>query len=72
MLMSVFDSLRHRNDALKASSALTDTIIGKILDTRLALLPSEQLTAIANEVLTAFDPIAGSVFQAQHQYRPEK
>ena len=65
LFISIIDSLSHRKDRLTASSALTDTIISKILARNSALIEKDLLINAANEVLINFDPTAASVYKAK-------
>lgn len=67
LFISVYDSLRHRSDALSASTELTRTIIGKLLPQSVsATLTIQQITETTASVLGNFDPIAHTHYTAFH------
>lgn len=66
LFVSIFDSLSHRKDAVVASSALTDTIITKVLSHHNALVDVSVLIDETHKVLSNFDSTAASVYKAKH------
>lgn len=64
LFISILDSLRHRKTALSDATALTDTIMARILAQKTPVLTTGDLSAISNTVITAFDKTAGAVYSA--------
>lgn len=67
LFTSVYDSLRHREDALGDATALTLTIIGQLLphvnDGR---LERDVIATVTNAVLERFDMTASTIYSAYH------
>jgi transcriptional repressor NrdR len=67
LLMSVYDSLKHRKTAVADAVGLTTTIISQlspfIAD---ATLERDVLATVAAEVLHRFDPTAATIYRAFH------
>jgi transcriptional repressor NrdR len=67
LLVSLYDSLRHRSDALADATAITSTIISQlpplIID---AAIDRNDLVAIATETLSRFDNVAATHYAAFH------
>jgi transcriptional regulator NrdR family protein len=64
---SIHDSLKHRNDALEASTALTDTIIARAVPhISNAQLSRDTLVKTILDVLQAFDRSAAVTYRAYH------
>ncbi len=66
ILFMVSDSLRHHSSAQAASSALTDTVLARVLALNTPEIPLESLHSIVHEVLEAFDPTSAAVFKAKY------
>lgn len=67
LLISVYDSLKHRKTALTDASALTDTIISACLPKfDKGCLQKSQLTDITHQILDRFDKSAGVHYRAFH------
>lgn len=66
LYISIFESLAHNNDRLAASTALTDTIIKQLLSQKSADISTDQIKIICHKVLSNFDEVAASVYQAKH------
>jgi len=67
LLLSVYESLRHRKDAVEAASALTQTIIGQLLiQISNASLDRNIITEITAVALDRFDHAAGVQYTAFH------
>ena len=64
LLFSVHDALRHRKTAVKDASALTDTVISKVLASKSADITKNELTAITYETLSCFDKLAADIYKA--------
>lgn len=70
LFLSLYKSLGHREDALNSSTALTNTVIGRVLSKKLAktgACNSEDLAKTTYEVLKRFDPLAAHTYKAYHQ-----
>lgn len=70
LLISVYDSLKHRPDSAQDAVALTDTIISKLqpLFTD-GVIDRDNIVIIAHEVLARFDHAAATFYQAYHPLR---
>lgn len=67
LLISLHKSLEHRKTALTDATALTDTIMGKLLRAAdRGTLEPEQIAFIAYEVLQRFDAAAAVHYKAFH------
>ncbi len=64
LLFSVKSSLRHRETAEKDSTALTDTIFGKILSLKSPTIKTTQIIKISAQVIGNFDHTAGEVYKS--------
>ena len=67
LLLSIYDAQKHSKTAQKDSEHLTDTIINKVSKRKSAFIERSELVSIATKVLKAYDPIAGSVYEALHK-----
>jgi transcriptional repressor NrdR len=70
LFLSIYKSLGHRSDALKSSSALTETVISKIVNKRMVkdgALDKEKITQLTYEVLRRFDKTAATFYKAYHK-----
>lgn len=69
LLLSINDSLRHRKTATADSTALTDTIIERVLpQITHATIEVRLIAQISLTVLQRFDPVAATHYQAFHPY----
>lgn len=68
LLISIFESCKHRNDAVNASTNLTDTILGQLypLITGGALQKAD-IRRTVGSVLERFDEAAGVHYRAYHK-----
>jgi len=67
LLVSIYESCKHRKDALGSSIALTDTIISNIYPyIRHAEVQKDVIINESLKVLRAFDPAAGVYYAAYH------
>jgi transcriptional regulator NrdR family protein len=70
LLLSIYDSLKHRRDALDDAIAITDTVMAKVLETlKTPLIDHNTLINISTEVLKRFDKPAAVHYSA---YNPVK
>lgn len=70
LLMSIFTSCGHRKDATRSATALTDTVIGKMLTKNTGpLLQRDRISEITYETLKRFDRAAAVQYQAYHPVR---
>ena len=70
LFLSLFQSLGHRKDALNSATALTSTVIGRLINRKYVIngaLDTKSITEVAHEVLKRFDPLAASTYKAYHQ-----
>lgn len=67
LLLSIYDSLKHRKTAVTDATALTATVLGKLYPLiHEATLERDDIVAIASETLRRFDPVAATHYQAFH------
>lgn len=67
LLVSLYDSLRHRPTALEDATALTTTILAKLRQTtRAGAIPRAALVQTTLTTLRAFDHAAATHYQAFH------
>lgn len=67
LFVSIYESCKHRKDAQTVASALTDTIIGKLLpQVSDAAIERAQIVTTASMVLGRFDKAAGVHYAAYH------
>ncbi|HEY5668115.1 MAG TPA: hypothetical protein VIR03_03025 [Candidatus Saccharimonadales bacterium] len=67
LFVSIYESCKHRDNALDDASALTQTIIGLLLaHARHGKLDRGDLIAVATSVLERFDSTAATVYAAYH------
>lgn len=68
LFVSIYESLRHRPSAISDASALTATIIARlVLVARDGHLKRHDITTITTEVLGRFDTTAATVYAAYHK-----
>lgn len=69
LLVSVYESCRHRKDALEAATALTSTIISKLLPLITnATIQRDEIVTITAETLEHFDKPASIHYTAYHPF----
>lgn len=67
LFVSIYESCKHRQDALSDANALTLTIIGLLLPhVRSGKLDRNDLVAVATSVLERFDTTAATMYTAYH------
>lgn len=69
LLLTVYESCKHRQKALEEASHLTNTIIGdalKQIDTN-GTIEQQKLHTIARQVLERFDPAAATIYKAYNK-----
>ncbi len=67
LMISIFESCKHRKDAQKAASGLTDTILGQLYPLITAgSLGKDDIRDVTSQVLARFDRAAGVHYQAYH------
>lgn len=68
LLLSLHKSLQHRSTALSDASALTDTVIARLLSqTQHSAINDQSIIATAYLVLARFDNVASMHYQAFHK-----
>lgn len=73
LLVSIYESCKHRSDALESSIALTDTIISNIYPhIKHAEVQKDMIIKESQNVLSAFDPAAGVYYAAYHPVTAKK
>lgn len=66
LFISIKDACAHRKTALEDASALTDTVLGRVLHQEHAEIPVEYLIDLTASVLNRFDKVAAAVYKAKH------
>lgn len=67
LLLSVYDSLRHRKTAVADAESLTATIIGRIYAlVEAATIDNTDITATVTQILKRFDKVAATHYTAFH------
>jgi len=67
LFASIYESCKHRPQAVSDAGALTQTVITKLLGAQSdGLLKREHIVAVAREVLQRFDPAAAIIYAAYH------
>jgi len=68
LFLSIYEACRHRPKAIADATALTDTIIHKLLQSGLtdAVVERSRLRSIAHETLGTFDQVAQIHYGAFH------
>lgn len=67
LLLSIYDSLKHRKTAPTDATALVLTIIGQLYHlVENGLLERDQIVAISTETLERFDNVAATYYKAFH------
>lgn len=66
LFSSIKDSLQHRKSALSDATALTDTVLARILRLNKAIIPKSEIITLTADVLKKFDKVASAVYTAKH------
>jgi transcriptional regulator NrdR family protein len=68
LFLSIYDACRHRVDATRDATALTETILGMLLReyANAGLIKRDDIVATASTVLRRFDPVACVHYLAFH------
>lgn len=69
LFVSLLSSFSHRNDALRSSRQLTETILGLLLPVRSGELEKTKIAAETYKVLRRFDKAAAVYYKAHHQIK---
>ncbi|HUS25742.1 MAG TPA: hypothetical protein VMY99_00125 [Nevskiaceae bacterium] len=70
LFLSIYDSCKHRSQAVADASALAQTVIGKLIkNTANGMVERSHVLAAAIEVLGNFDATAATVYKAYHAPR---
>lgn len=70
LFLSLYQSLGHRKDAINSSTALTSTIIGRLINKKYVsdgAISTASISKVAHEVLKRFEPLAATTYKAYHQ-----
>lgn len=67
LLMSVYECLTHRKDALEASRAISETIVRLLLPRRDGVIKRVEIRDTALKVLKRFDRAAATYYKAHHK-----
>jgi len=68
LFMSIWKALQHRKTALRDATALTSTIITKVLAQKSQVIDVVDIASAAHDTLKQYDQVAASVYQASHTY----
>jgi hypothetical protein len=67
LFLSIYESCRHRKDAINDASAITSNIVGRLSGfSATGEILRNELIDIAQEVLSRFDLTAASVYRGLH------
>ncbi len=67
LLVSIYNSCRHRSDALQDAGALTDTVIGKLSEVAdEGVIYPDKLSELVHAILLSFDQVAATHYKAFH------
>lgn len=66
LLLSIHRSLAHRKDAVRASTAITETILYKVISLKSPSIDRENLVSTCIETLRRFDKAAAVAYEAYH------
>lgn len=66
LFISIKDSLQHRKTALADATALTDTVLDRVLAQKQAIIETTTIIEVTQEVLYHFDHTAAAVYTAKH------
>lgn len=70
LLISVYDSLKHRKSALTDATGLTATIVSNVYDlTDNGVVDREAVVTVTLAILERFDPVAATHYRAFHPLR---
>ncbi len=70
LFLSLYKSLGHRPDAIESATALTETVIGRLIGRKKAIggvVSLKELYLIAYETLRRFDKVAATSYRAYHK-----
>lgn len=67
LFLSIKDSLSHRETALSDATALTDTVLARVLAQKEAIVETSFIINITTEVLYRFDRTASAVYSAKNR-----
>lgn len=70
LFLSLYDACRHRSTAITDASALTDTVIGKLLagqHVKDGTVQRDDISTCCKQVLAAFDTTAATHYAAFHR-----
>lgn len=67
LFLSIYESCKHRSDALDDATAITDLVIAKIIASpHKGLVEKADIAKVAHATLTHFDRTAGTIYLAYH------
>lgn len=67
LLLSVYESLSHRKDRLRASKELTLTIVKQLLPVRSGVVSAKEIAELAYKAIERFDKAAATFYTAHHK-----
>lgn len=68
LLISLYESLRHKKTADVDAKYVFDTIMNKLQAKHLAIIPAQAIAKTAHDVLRRYDKPAAAVYKAQHPF----
>lgn len=73
LFLNIYDACKHRKTGVADASALTETILGKLLklDANDGVIPRDTLVSIVSETLNRFDKAASVHYLAYHPYNQD-
>jgi hypothetical protein len=67
LFISLYESSRHRPEAVQTASYLTDTVLGKLVaEQKEAVVGRDDIVRLTHKVLKRFDPAAATIYLAFH------
>jgi transcriptional repressor NrdR len=68
LLISLYESLRHKKTADIDAKYVFDTVMNKLQAKHLAVIPTQLIAKTAHDVLRRYNKPASAVYKAQHPY----
>jgi len=68
LLISIYESCRHREHARSDASGLTQTIVDSLMSEATdGIIEADTIRHVAHQTLQRFDPVAAGVYAAMHK-----
>jgi len=71
LFLSIYESCKHRPQAIEDAAALTQTIISQLGDRTAGVFRKDEVAAICLRVLRRFDGVAATIYEAYHPAAPK-